>query len=235
MSKIKIGDVFGDIRIIDKPLTINKQYVVKGLCKCGTEKYFQPYALTSGKTKRCHDCSITKINISEYLNFKVIGEEQNNKKRYIRVKCNSCNNEKLYEKSYFNTKPNIQCTYCMNDGLTNDNICITYLKKIKNNALKRGLEFDVDEKYLWNLFIKQNKKCALSGIDLVIIHSSIRLYAKKNTASLDRINSKKGYIKDNVQWVHKDINKLKSNFDEDYFKFLCKKITEHNLKVNNGH
>ena len=43
----------------------------------------------------------------------------------------------------------------------------------------------------------------------------------ENTASLDRIDSSKGYVKDNVQWVHKDINRMKWNFPQDKFVKLC--------------
>ena len=40
-------------------------------------------------------------------------------------------------------------------------------------------------------------------------------------ASLDRIDSSKGYVKDNIQWVHKDVQIMKNKFSEDYFKQIC--------------
>lgn len=46
------------------------------------------------------------------------------------------------------------------------------------------------------------------------------------TASLDRIDSSKGYVEGNVQWVHKDVNYIKQDLEESYFKKLCKLITE---------
>lgn len=42
--------------------------------------------------------------------------------------------------------------------------------------------------------------------------------------SLDRIDSKKGYVVGNVQWVHKDINRMKNTFPQDYFIQVCKQI-----------
>jgi len=71
----------------------------------------------------------------------------------------------------------------------------------------------------WNLFLKQKRKCALSGLDLTISSES-----GKNTASIDRINSAKGYTEDNVQWVHKHINIMKNIFEQDYFIDICKKV-----------
>ena len=46
----------------------------------------------------------------------------------------------------------------------------------------------------------------------------------KSTASLDRIDSSKGYTIDNIQWLHKDINKMKWDFSQEKFLELCKKI-----------
>ena len=37
-----------------------------------------------------------------------------------------------------------------------------------------------------------------------------------------------GYIKGNVQWVHKDINYMKSNFEQPYFIDVCKMIAKKN-------
>ena len=100
----------------------------------------------------------------------------------------------------------------------------------KRNARRRGLEWNLSIEYLWNLFESQKRKCALSGIDLTIspdiVNSSIDF--KNTTASLDRIDSSKGYIPGNVQWVHKDINKMKLDHDQDYFIELCRKIAEYN-------
>lgn len=35
--------------------------------------------------------------------------------------------------------------------------------------------------------------------------------------SLDRINNDKGYVRDNVQWVHKDINFMKGKLTNETF------------------
>ena len=43
---------------------------------------------------------------------------------------------------------------------------------------------------------------------------------------IDRIDSSKGYVKGNVQWVHKNVNLMKGKFDQEYFIEMCKKITK---------
>lgn len=44
------------------------------------------------------------------------------------------------------------------------------------------------------------------------------------TASLDRIDSSKGYIEGNVQWLHKDINRLKINYSDEDLIQICLEI-----------
>ena len=102
----------------------------------------------------------------------------------------------------------------------------------KVGALKRNLIWDdnITIEYLWNLYNKQNKKCALSGLDIKFSEKRIKgnIDYKNMTASLDRIDSNIGYLIDNIQWVHKDINLMKNNLNEKYFIDLCNKICEFN-------
>lgn len=70
--------------------------------------------------------------------------------------------------------------------------------------------------YLWNLFIYQNKTCALTGDPLNI-----------NTASLDRIDSKYGYIEGNVQWVTAQANKCKHILTMAELYEFCEKVLRH--------
>jgi hypothetical protein len=101
------------------------------------------------------------------------------------------------------------------------------LSQIKNSAKKRKLEHQIDGNYLWSLYLKQNKKCAFTGQELVLDSS----HHEKNTASLDRIDSSKGYVEGNVVWVHKDVNMMKHVFDIDYFVELCGKVYERRKKI----
>lgn len=95
--------------------------------------------------------------------------------------------------------------------------------RIEDGASRRNLKFEVTKSYLWTLFVKQNEKCALTGLPIKL--GAAR--QKNTTASLDRIDNSKGYVESNVQWVHKDINKLKTDFDQSRFIDLCKAIATH--------
>jgi len=50
----------------------------------------------------------------------------------------------------------------------------------------------------------------------------------KGNASLDRIDSDKGYTEGNVVWVYKPINLMKNTFSSEEFINICKLIVEHN-------
>jgi hypothetical protein len=51
-------------------------------------------------------------------------------------------------------------------------------------------------------------------------------------ASLDRIDSSKGYVEDNVQWIHKELNCLKMDIPENKLIKWCELIYLHNLTKN---
>jgi hypothetical protein len=61
---------------------------------------------------------------------------------------------------------------------------------------------------------------------LEIVHPT----SKGGTASLDRIDSKLGYIPGNIQWVHKTINRMKVNLPEEDFVYFCRLITDYRNK-----
>jgi len=101
-------------------------------------------------------------------------------------------------------------------------IGLWYFNQCLAGAISRNLEFSITIEQIWDLFLKQNRKCALSGKELKITSCKI-----KGNASLDRIDSSKGYTLNNVQWVTKEINQMKSNLDEKYFLQICKEIANH--------
>jgi hypothetical protein len=49
---------------------------------------------------------------------------------------------------------------------------------------------------------------------------------------LDRIDSSKGYIVGNVQWVHKHVNVMKNIFSQEMFIFICNQVSKNNDEVN---
>jgi hypothetical protein len=103
---------------------------------------------------------------------------------------------------------------------------LTYWSSVKRGAEggkgRKAMDFEITLEYVGDLLEAQNYKCNLSGLEIS---------AKHNTASLDRIDSSKGYVVGNVQWLHKDVNMMKRHYSQDYFQHLCNLITKTTCEI----
>lgn len=77
------------------------------------------------------------------------------------------------------------------------------------------------------LLERQNYKCALTGVELTCILDKGTVC--KTNASIDRIDPKGPYTKNNVQLVCAAINKLRIDMSVDDFINWCKKVSEYAL------
>ena len=100
----------------------------------------------------------------------------------------------------------------------------THVLRERTQTNRPRVDVDITIESAWQLFLKQDKKCALSGIPLQFSNKGA-----ENTASLDRIDSSLGYTLTNVQWVHKHINFMKRTYSQEYFINMCKKIAAFNI------
>lgn len=149
------------------------------------------------------------------------------KKHYWKCQC-QCGKEKIVRGNYLTEKRVVSCG-CKKNRKGKDHpgwkgygeLSGTHLNSIKSNAKHRSIQYSVSPEYLWNLFLKQNRQCALTGNPLVMNNDSER------TASLDRKDSDKGYVEGNVQWVHKTINSMKMDLSESEFLKWCRNVVEH--------
>ena len=93
--------------------------------------------------------------------------------------------------------------------------------RIRRNAATRSklLPFTITQRQALTAFRQQKGLCALSGLPIVMDSKTSQC-----TASLDRIDSSKGYTPKNIQWVHKDVNLMKRDFPQDRFIELCRLV-----------
>jgi hypothetical protein len=96
---------------------------------------------------------------------------------------------------------------------------------IRRGAKGRGVSVDVTLEEIWEAFVSQNGLCAYTGEKLVF--SKRQKDDTSTTASLDRIDSRLGYRIGNIQWVHKDANKMKMDIPDDEFVELCRLVEAH--------
>lgn len=143
--------------------------------------------------------------------------------------CQSCGKKQYYTtKCELNRaiKINTLCISCHNKLAKNSKgkykeIPISWFEIKRKKALEKGREFGFDIKYLWTIYIKQDRKCALSGLPL-----DFDTDTDNGMVSIDRINNDKGYIKRNIQLLHKDVNYMKWTFTQKYFIDLCNLVTQ---------
>lgn len=117
-------------------------------------------------------------------------------------------------------------------------ISATFWSNLLRSAKQRAIKVFLTREEAWELFIKQHKRCALTNQRLrfkkYIKKQNGKDVYSKGTASLDRINSKLPYQKDNVQWVHKDINWLKNTFSQDKFIEMCRLVYTNHRRTKNA-
>ncbi len=162
--------------------------------------------------------------------------DRENTSAYWVVRC-SCGHQGSVLGSHLRRGRTYSCMRCAGLGRRAHiagEIPATYWKQLERGALKRGFEFSITPEFAWGLFLRQRQKCALSGRPIGFRDDGgARSGRHKHTASLDRIDSTKGYTPDNVQWVHKTVNYMKQDLLEDEFISFCHSVAAHkNVSVS---
>jgi len=140
-----------------------------------------------------------------------------------------CGNTHVAYYSHLRDNTTTRCLNCVNKEKENKEEFSNLLwRQIKKSAKKRNIEIKINKNEIYQIFLKQEKKCALSGMSIIMINNVKN--ATQTTASLDRIDNSRHYTLDNIQWIHKDINKMKLNFNQDYFFYLCQCIYYNKIK-----
>jgi len=158
-----------------------------------------------------------------------------NKRTFLNCKCD-CGTTKLMA-GYHVKSGNCNSCGCKSAKTTGkqnptytgyEDISGTLWNHIIDGAKTRNLELTIDIKYAWNIFLKQNRKCALSGIELKF---NKNFSVRDGNASLDRIDSSKGYICGNVQWIAKTLNRMKGKLTDEEFIKWCHLVANHNPTI----
>ena len=96
------------------------------------------------------------------------------------------------------------------------------LSRIRKRAEKRGLPFDLD--ITWLSIKLAFGHCEATGLPFK--ESPASLHENPYLPSIDRIDSNKGYTKDNCRLVIVGFNSLKSNFDNEKLVLFCKNFID---------
>lgn len=173
-----------------------------------------------------HKFGCWKLLDPEPVKIPAKGKGKNNHTYKYKCRC-SCGTEQ--EVDCYNLEKGIsqRCYSCSMKNRTGENntawtgykeIPGRFFYRLKKGAKNRQIVFDITIENVYESFVEAGGVCALTGVPISI---------DEGTASIDRVVSSKGYTKENIQWVHKDVNIMKNKFDQQYFVSMCKKVAEH--------
>ena len=159
--------------------------------------------------------------------------------------CAVCGKDKGI-KEFAITKQNTRGWTCIECLKTRN--AIAYAAKLKNHQLRDGIikkaetvlkrslakaktrlkhgESNIDLRYLITLYYEQDGRCALSGRNLVINQPGRGKH--RDSLSIDRIDSTKGYIIGNIQLITYQVNIAKYNYPQEDFLELCRDVLRFN-------
>ena len=165
-------------------------------------------------------------------------ENRQTGKTKVLVRC-KCGLEKEVSASHLICSASRGCRKCRNVPSGNQSsawkgqgqIPAKFFWRVWNGAKERGILFELNIIEAAEVFDKQNGKCALTGRHLTFGTRANNIteskYYENTTASLDRMDSTKGYIVGNVQWVHKSVNMAKYTLSQHEFIELCREVAEY--------
>lgn len=238
-----IGEKFGKWLVIKQIASYKRKRMYLCRCECGNFKNLNRQMLA--KKGQCIDCiRYVKKPKKDFTNQKSgfltalyakrvkASEKSRNVYEWRWVcRCDCGNIKEISSQSFSKTKScGCKYSYFQKSGRKNvqwkgyEDISLSLWARWKHRAKKANCEFSIKIEDVWDTYIKQNKKCALTGINIDFGNMNIRYEDRKCTASLDRIDSSRGYSIDNIQLVHKSMNFIKSNFNEKSFYHMCKAV-----------
>ena len=222
----KLGDTFGSWTVIDDNTFVKGGHTyVKVQCKCGKIEDKCLSDLVNGRTKSCAARSRgTSIKIGDkYKSWTVIGGPELFNGTHIKYEVQCGTTKWVQANELTNPNRNFKCAakergaaQAERNGKVGE-LTLTRFTKLQRSAEKRNIEFLVSLEYLSNLYESQNHICAITGRQINSI----------DDASLDRINSSKGYIEGNVQWTTYQANVSKHTMTMEELYQFCKDVLNH--------
>lgn len=112
-----------------------------------------------------------------------------------KVECYNCKTVRLIKRlSHALAHEKIKCKKCSNKSNHPQGeykgIRISWFNKYKINSASRNLDFLITLEDCIDIYLKQNKKCALTNLDITTNGDFSKI-----TASIDRIDNSKGILK----------------------------------------
>ena len=169
-------------------------------------------------TKFCSFCGHTKP-IEEFTKNSNISNYR--KQSATHAYCKMCNAFKARE--WRQANPSYKGSGKLTKFPKEDRLLVSAIRTRLRDAGLRAKKFNkpsptVSVDYLYELYLKQDKKCALTDVVLTV--------EKEHPLclSLDQIDAGKGYKEGNVQWLAWCVNRAKGDLSNEDFLGMCKAV-----------
>lgn len=119
------------------------------------------------------------------------------------------------------------CKKCSNRNTDNSHrgwhrgVRVSWFNKFRAGAETRGISWSLTVDDVADVMELQETKCALTGWCINFPNFGSPQDAP---ASIDRIDSSKGYTKDNIQLVVRKVNMMKQHYTQEEFIEICKAV-----------
>jgi len=225
--RVEVGHKCGKLTVVSEIYKGAKQsYSVDCLCECGNVVEVSTRSLREKTTTCCWDCCCRgrlKVKVGDQFgNLTVTGLSKRGEDRWP-VRC-KCGEEYVVTGARLKAGGGCkQCAYLKRRQAHK----AAHWKRIVAQAVLRNIEVTVTWEEIEALLIAQGYRCALTGLFICLADTSNNHISGCTSASLDRIDSTKGYVSGNVQWIHKEINRFKNRYSEPEFITMCRLVAEH--------
>jgi len=91
----------------------------------------------------------------------------------------------------------------------------------RSRAQNRNLEFNITVDFLKRLWNTQDGRCAVT---FKLLHYGLGTGRHKDGISIDRVDSSRGYTKDNVRFICDAVNMMKNNMPDEELREWCRDI-----------
>ena len=181
-------------------------------------------------TKQCRYCNQVKPLTEFTIQGKKTGYKSSGQYHSY---CKACNAERA--KEWRTRNPNYKGSGRNSLVPKEDRLLMSAIRarlgEAKQRIVKYGLEqTTLTDLELYDLYQKQNGKCALTGVDMVVEKQS------PLCLSLDQKEPRKGYTLDNVQWVCWAANRAKGDLSMIDFLGMCECVVNYQKvqRLSNG-
>lgn len=222
-SKIDIDPETLKELFINQDKTIKEVSLILKCCKNTIQKYITLHGLKK-------ESNYKKYKIEDFVGKKFgkltpLGFSGTKYKTLLDCNCD-CGNKKIvsFRDLFYGNIKSCGCYRKERQRPTNISAIRSTFNKLKKTAKIRNISFNLEPQDIAEAYDKQEKKCFYTGV--YVFFTNHLSYARLlQNASIDRIDNSKGYTKDNIQIVHKLVNRLRNCLSNEEFINICNLIS----------